>query len=47
MDGGFGGDGRQRNVLGGTLALCSEDPVTGQGVVKQARKTTVCIRFAR
>ena len=29
MDGGFGGDGRQRNVLGGTLALCSEDPVTG------------------
>ena len=29
MDGGFGGDGRQHNVLGGTLALCSEDPVTG------------------
>ena len=29
MDGGFGGDGRQRNVLGGTLALCSEEPVTG------------------
>ena len=29
MDGGFGGDGRQRNVLGGTLTLCSEDPVTG------------------
>ena len=29
MDGSFGGDGRQRNVLGGTLALCSEDPVTG------------------
>ena len=29
MDGGFGGDGCQRNVLGGTLALCSEDPVTG------------------
>ena len=29
MDGGFGGDGRQRNVLGGTLALCSEDPLTG------------------
>ena len=29
MDGGFGGDGRQRNVLGGTLVLCSEDPVTG------------------
>ena len=29
MDGGFGGDGRQRNVLGGVLAVCSEDPVTG------------------
>lgn len=29
MDGGFGGDGRQKNVLGGPLALCSEDPVTG------------------
>ena len=29
MDGGFGGGGRQRNVLGGALALCSEDPVTG------------------
>ena len=29
MDGGFSGGGRQRNVLGGALALCSEDPVTG------------------
>ena len=29
MDGGFGSDGRQRNVLGGVLAMCSENPVTG------------------
>jgi uncharacterized protein (DUF2237 family) len=30
MDGGFGGGGgRQRNVLGGVLGMCSEDPVTG------------------
>ena len=30
MDGGFGGgNGRQRNVLGGVLGVCSEDPVTG------------------
>jgi uncharacterized protein (DUF2237 family) len=30
MDGGFGGEGgRQRNVLGGVLGACSEDPMTG------------------
>ena len=29
MDGGFGQGGRQRNVLGGPLAMCSNDPVTG------------------
>ena len=30
MDGGFGGGGRsQRNVLGGPLGICSENPVTG------------------
>jgi len=30
MDGGFGGGGgRQRNVLGGSLGICSENPVTG------------------
>ena len=30
MDGGFGGGGgRQRNVLGGSLGICYENPVTG------------------
>lgn len=29
MDGGFGREGAQRNVLGGPLKSCSEDPVTG------------------
>ena len=29
MDGGFGNGAAQRNVLGGELAECSADPVTG------------------
>ena len=29
MDGGFGSGASQRNVLGGELAVCSADPVTG------------------
>ena len=29
MDGGFGSGKSQRNVLGGTLRVCSGDPVTG------------------
>lgn len=29
MDGGFGRGNAQRNVLGGPLAVCSTDPVTG------------------
>ena len=29
MDGGSGGNNRQRNVLGGLLSPCSSDPITG------------------